>query len=527
MALVAILAVLVMFGLFAALSSLSDASIRVKRDQITRDALIRAKEALIAYAVSDTQRPGELPCPDIDDDGRSLPGIEYVGTICASYTGRVPWATLGLPDLRDDAGERIWYTISTDFRSGWGPLTPTPLNSDTAYRPGNTSLNIAGTQPAGNLVAIVFAPGTAVTRSDGWAQTRACTGGTCDATGKCITAPPTAAARCDPRNYLDRSGTLDNADLDVNFVSAADSSSFNDRLLPIYSDDIMSIVQRRAGRELAQKLREHFTTWQNAAKVSAGSRRGFYPYAAALGPMVDPSVLQPGSNGTMDGLLPLGAPAVVWDSASISGGACAGVGTTQITCTALVLLGIGGNVSARVRNVATGFIQPPDGTEMTTGGLVLLGAPAASPWTLDAATRTLDFSSGISFVGTGIVTVTVRAPNVITPWVYDATWWVNANNWYQDTYYVVSPGYSFEGNATCAANCVTVGNTAAPNDDKRAVLVMTGRALQGQRARPPLNSSGFTTSDYLEGANQTPADFILARDLRTPTFNDEPIVVLP
>lgn len=527
-ALVVILAVLLMFGLFAALSSLSDASIRVKRDQATRDALLRAKEALIAYAVSDTLRPGELPCPDIDDDGRSVPGIEYVGINCASYTGRVPWVTLGIPDLRDDAGERIWYSLSAEFRSGLGGTTA--LNSDTAYRPGSTSLNIAGAQPATNLVGIVFSPGAALTRTDGLNQTRACTAGNCDANEKCISSPPASTPRCDPRNYLDLDGAVDNADLDVNFVVAGQSASFNDRLLPIYSDDIMSIVQRRAGRELAQKLRDHFTLWQNAAKLSAASRKGFYPYAAPLSPLVDPSVQQPGANDTANGLLPVGSSSVVWQSASIGGGSCAGVGTSQITCTALVLLGIGGNLTGRVSNIGTGFIQPPDGTEMTTSGLLLLGAPTASPWTLNPTARALDFSAGISFLGTGTVTVNVRAPNVVSSWVNDATYWVSANNWYQNAYYAVAPGYAIGGSGTCgpvppATQCATVDNTTAPINDKRAVVVMTGRALAGQRARPPTNTSGFAATDYLEGA--TPTSLAFVRDIRTPGFNDEPIVVLP
>lgn len=523
LALVVILAVLVMFALYAAVSSLSDASVRVKRDQRTRDVLLRAKEALIGYAASDVVRPGELPCPDVNDDGKLVLGEDIVGSACASLVGRLPWATLGLPDLRDDAGERLWYALSNDFHANGGA----PLNNETAYLPGNTSLTIAGASPAANVVAVVFSPGVALTRADALIQSRSCTAGNCDATGKCISAPPIATPRCNPVNYLDSASGVDNADLDVSFVAAAQSTTFNDRLLPIFSDDIMSIVQRRAGRELAQKLREHFTLWQNAMQVSAASRKGFYPYAAPLTASVDPSVQQPGANGTTAGLLPVGDPGVVWQSASIGGGFCLGVGTAQINCTALVLLGIGGNVTGSVAKIGGGFVQPPDGTEMTTGGLVLLGAPSASPWTLNSGTDTLDFSAGISFLGTGVVTVTVRAPNVVSSWVNDSTYWVSANQWYQDTYYAVSGGYTLSGASACGATppCVTLGNTAAPTDDKRALVVMTGRNLAGQRARPPTNTSGFTASDYVEEPD--PASLVFARDIRSPNYNDDPIVVLP
>ena len=41
---------------------------------------------------------------------------EGIGSACVSLTlGRLPWRTLGLDKLGDDAGERLWYAMST----GW------------------------------------------------------------------------------------------------------------------------------------------------------------------------------------------------------------------------------------------------------------------------------------------------------------------------------------------------------------------------------------------------------------------------
>lgn len=514
-ALVVILGVLGLFAAYVAIGKLDPATIHVTRDRQTNRVLAIAKDALVNYAASDVNRPGELPCPDVNNDGKLVIGEDLIGSACASLIGRVPWATLGLPDLRDDAGERLWYALSNDFHAGGS----TALNNDTAFRPGNTSLSIAGNQPSANVVAIVFSAGSALTRSDNVVQTRGCTGGTCDANGKCITSPATLADACNPRNYLDWSLTVDNADGDSSYVAAAVSANFNDRLLPVLSDDIMSIVQRRAGRELSQKLRSHFDAWQNATAVSAASRKGFYPFAAPLTTVADPSLSQAGTDGTTDGLLPLSNANVVWDSASIGLGTCTGVNTTQISCTALVVLGIGGNVTGSVRGIGTAIIDPPDGTEMTTGGLVLLGTPSASPWTISG--RKLDFSAGISFLGTGIVTVSVRAPNVTSAWVNDASYWVTANKWKQNTYYVVSSPYAIDGSGTCGT-CAQIEGAG-----KRAVLLMTGRALQGQRARPPANTSGFAIADFLEGSNQSPAALVLARGIPTPTFNDAPIEVLP
>ena len=51
-------------------------------------------------------RLGDLPCPDRDDDGDAdaVPGCDTA----ALALGRLPWKTLGLPDLRDGDGERLW-----------------------------------------------------------------------------------------------------------------------------------------------------------------------------------------------------------------------------------------------------------------------------------------------------------------------------------------------------------------------------------------------------------------------------------
>ena len=62
--------------------------------------------------------PGYLPCPDTDGDGwaeatcGSLDGASGQ----ASRLGLLPWKTLGLPDLRDGYGERLWYAVSSKYK---------------------------------------------------------------------------------------------------------------------------------------------------------------------------------------------------------------------------------------------------------------------------------------------------------------------------------------------------------------------------------------------------------------------------
>ena len=90
-------------------SALSSSALRTARQETSASVLAQAKEALIGYAASDSTRPGELPCPDINNDGVikiTGPDADYSGSNCMSLVGRLPWKTLGLPELRDASGEQ-------------------------------------------------------------------------------------------------------------------------------------------------------------------------------------------------------------------------------------------------------------------------------------------------------------------------------------------------------------------------------------------------------------------------------------
>src|SRR5688572_17822632 len=132
-------------------------------------ALAEAKQALIGRAVADDDRPGSLPCPDaVTNDADTVPndGIadKLVAGHCPSYIGRLPWKTLGIADLRDEYGERLWYALSPKYRDD---ASAQPINSDTPLLPGlapfqdrlvyaNTMANVLAQQ----AVAVIFAPGS-------------------------------------------------------------------------------------------------------------------------------------------------------------------------------------------------------------------------------------------------------------------------------------------------------------------------------------------------------------------------------
>lgn len=123
------------------------------RDAKTTKALQAAREALMARAILDSNRPGSLPCPDIATNipGNNEPGDGKAdlldGDDCPAYAGWLPWRTLGLDDPRDVSGERLWYALSPNFRD-----SNLPININTA-----SNLCLDG---QGGIVALVIAPGS-------------------------------------------------------------------------------------------------------------------------------------------------------------------------------------------------------------------------------------------------------------------------------------------------------------------------------------------------------------------------------
>lgn len=216
-----------------------------QRARRTEASLSQAKEALIFYAASyaDTH-PGEvlgyLPCPD------TATTAMYEGTPNTSSTdctlkdvtalGRLPWRTLGLPDLRDGNGECLWYAVSGNFK---GNLNKTDLmNWDTngliTVLAADGSIVAAGSTPSG-AVAVIFSPGPAI--------------GNQSRTG--LPATPVCGGNYIATNYLDAAAGSNNATLTGmpnrvdTFVMGTASNSFNDRLMFITAKDIFDAVERR------------------------------------------------------------------------------------------------------------------------------------------------------------------------------------------------------------------------------------------------------------------------------------------
>lgn len=222
---------------------------RAQQDSRLAATLARAKEALLARAVTDDNRPGSLPCPDLITNSPGLSNIPGDGkadmfalTQCPSYVGWLPWVTLDLPELTDDSGSRLWYVLAPALRDDDNAQ---PINSDTP--PG---LTVDGNN--NEIVALIIAP-----RRPLAGQNR-----------------PSNA----PVDYLDGENGNGN---DHTYVTGPASDSFNDSMLVITRQELMAAVEKRVANEVRSCLDQHASSAANSdhrypwpAPFSASNREG-------------------------------------------------------------------------------------------------------------------------------------------------------------------------------------------------------------------------------------------------------------
>jgi type II secretory pathway pseudopilin PulG len=250
-ALMVMLIVLIIGAAMMFVASLNSSALQIEHDKKTAAALAQAKDALIGQSIIYDDYPGSLPCPDTDNDGVSDAGG---ASECPNYIGRLPWKTLGLPDLRDGSGERLWYTLSRNVRRY---DSVRPLNSNTkgtllVYSADGLSLQ---TEAGYDAVAVIFAPGSFI-----GAQTRS-----------------TAVEQNSAANYLDSIVipgpiTRNNATAAGPFIAGSKSATFNDQLLFITTRSLMPLVEQRVAGVLKMALTNYYAT------------NGYYPWADTIGP---------------------------------------------------------------------------------------------------------------------------------------------------------------------------------------------------------------------------------------------------
>lgn len=264
-ALLVLMLVLIIGSSYFLVTKLNTNLAKTRQSEETGLALSTAKNALIGYAISYPDKvnpnfgPGYLPCPDLDNDG-DAEGSCALANPTNRTTGRLPFETLELSELRDGSGASLWYALSDRYRNFNGF---TPLNSETA---GELTINkVVDIDKVVDIVAIIIAPGEPFDYQDRSADAN------------------------DVTNYLED----DNSDLDVNFVTNA-NVNFNDRLIVITRQELMEVVEKRVLGEVAQALRTYRddSVWNN---------KNIYPWLSTFTNPAESSFK--GQLGVREGLL--------------------------------------------------------------------------------------------------------------------------------------------------------------------------------------------------------------------------------
>lgn len=479
-----VMLVIMVIGVTAVLiGSLSAISLHTARDRKTADVLAQARDALIARAITDTP-PGRLPCPDTTGTGSA-----GTATDCPNYIGRLPWKTLGLPDLRDGTGAPLWYALSKNFRAP--PLNV--LNSDNLG-----SLVITGSPSANNVVAIVFAPGPSLNgQSRSEAQVAAC-----PTTNNSNIVQSLCAA-----NYIEGNNANPSpaATPNTQYVAGDASDTFNDRVIYITADSLLPDVEKRVVREIKQCLDDY--------AVVSGSK---YPWAAPISPVAYTS-----TSNTLFGripdqpviLVPFNIntntdPKVVALRNALSNlqaaeTACQSNDNLQaaLTAAANALLTATGNLNYSSLATANNYAK-------AAANAAILGNTYAQPCdyinnhgSSNAVQTNLD-NANSNFPATAPEDLEMQA-NWPTGCILSspvASYWTNS--WQQLVLYRVSNPYRPLGNKTCGTSCLSIDGNGNPNQGSgsyRAAVIGSGKNLN-QTARVATN-----ITSYLEGANSAVA----------------------
>ncbi len=498
----------------------SSQNVHIARDKITAAALAQAKEALIGRAITDNNRPGSLPCPDTNNDGVAE---LFVGSNCPSYIGRLPWRTLGLPDISDGSRERLWYALSNHFRDN---AAAEPINSDAVgnrhvFAPDGT------TELTDQAIAIIFSAGDVLAGQDRNSTVSA----TCPATATIV------VRNLCVNNYLDAANGINNATQTGPFITgpvidANGSTILNDHLLFITHDNVFPAVEKIVGKRVRELLNVKRTTWD------------VFPFAAPFGNPGHSSTLFKSTSNTHNGWLPFSKEQPVWvapPSFSLAGGSATvncdlqegnnSLANARARCNISSISGaptiiIGGDLDYFCLWQKQYDLTNVDEVRVRVNGVnyaasSVVGMDAAISYTINANGRvTVVFTGNLI---TGVQRIELRDIPIPTDTTYD---WLFQNEWHHVTYYATSPGYAPGGGNSCnplpgTPSCLTVNGNEGGND-KRAVAITTGKALASQSSHP---SGGI--ENYLEGQNVTPSDYIYENNTRSATFNDQVIVVAP
>lgn len=275
LALIVMLVILVLGTAALLVGSLSNSTIQIERDKQTARSLALAKDALIGYATSvnlfnGSDRLGDLPCPDTDNDGVAGSASSSPALKCNSQSqriGRLPWKTLGIADVRDGSGERLWYAVSNNFKNNdrIGNLNSDSSGSISIFSTSGSQIN-NGADNSG-AIAVIFAPNEPITRQDNVVQTR----GTANLNTAInyLDNITIGGITQDNASFID--GSTLNGFIQGRIRDANGTTILNDQLMVITKAMLLPAMQKRVAAEVKLCLEDY-----------ASNNFGRYPWAASI-----------------------------------------------------------------------------------------------------------------------------------------------------------------------------------------------------------------------------------------------------
>lgn len=237
--------------------------------------LAEAKQALLGWAAGQPAAgsgfPGQLPYPDRNADAGGYDGIADCVTNLVNYANligvfpeRGNIGAVGCEDfpmglqLRDAAGERLWYAVSRNLVYNPGPLAA-PLNSllldlrPPPY-PWLTVRDARGNIVSDRVAAVIIAPGPALAgqdRNDGAPAPGA------DKFLDAVTTGGAVYSNADMDGCRDDGPCPPGGEDGEDFIQGNVSDSYNDRLVFVTIDELMAGVEQRVLGEAARALRAY------------------------------------------------------------------------------------------------------------------------------------------------------------------------------------------------------------------------------------------------------------------------------
>ncbi len=519
-------------------SKLNKASIRSYWENYTGLRLAEAKQALLGRSASDNNRPGSLPCPDTDGDGSAE---LFAGDQCPSYTGFFPWRTLDIEELRDGTGSPIWYSLQPTLRDH---NNAQPINSEIL---GELTLdNDAGTGWT-DIVAVIIAPGEAFSSQDR------------------LTAPLAIGS------YLEDS----NSDGDQDFLTMTASGEFNDTVIAITRQELMTVTEKRVLGEITNSLNDYYFAngggypWLSPFENPLTSdfngeiniREGHLPLHIQNGWFVTPFTIDwnisggstPVSDGfvTDDILNGIGVGAIIVDQPSIIYGSTTGASECQwtviknpppttakenITCRGSVTEPLAGGFQ-RIYDFEVTFdqgivvINLPDSTSVRTRDVI--NPLDGSSSIIDIKITIKDNSAGFEETGTNSIGTSAAGLLVVSDVSYnldpvldaitstvEIPAWVPDNNWHHLVYAAYSDSDKPGSVTSCdgVPNCLSLANTA-PVNNKRGLLISAGIDISGNRTSNP----GVWNNYFEDTVHSLPpaANDLFEKNTITATYNDQ------